>query len=153
MTPQKWSDEQTLDLIDSEHKKRLHPEPNGLDYHIAYHYLIFPDGTRIRTRPLDEVGYHAGNLSVNKKSVGICLIGDFEVEKPTSQQLKELQVLIGELQKELPIVSIKLHRDIKPTKCPGKNFDHKKLKKLLSPRVPLMQRIRRSAILKRFFNS
>lgn len=120
--PQKDSDK-ALNNINQTHKKALHPTPNGYGYHIAYHFVIMKDGNVIKTRPIKEIGYHAGNWDVNTKSVGICLSWNFEVEKPTKEQLEAMRDLISELQSGYwNKLEIKLHREIKPTACPGKNF-------------------------------
>lgn len=123
----KKTSEQFTKIIDENHKRRLHPTKNGFGNHIAYHMLITKDGNVKETRPLDEVGYHAGNWAVNLRSIGICLQGKFEEEEPTEKQLNALQRLITELMGAYSIKhqSVRLHRDIKPTACPGKNLADK----------------------------
>lgn len=60
----------------------------------------------------------------NEHTIGICLIGDFEKTRPTQQQMRSLSKLVRFLKSRyrIPSRQIKGHGDIKPTKCPGKNF-------------------------------
>jgi len=114
----------TIQSIDRNHRYRLHPYPNGYGYHIAYHFVIDKEGIITKARPLKEVGYHAGNWGVNKTSLGVCLIGNFQYEKPEKKQLQALKNLIVELISGLLNDNIEMfgHKDIKPTSCPGLNL-------------------------------
>lgn len=40
---------------------------------VGYHYVIFPDGKLLETRPHDTVGSHCSGH--NEDSIGVCLIG------------------------------------------------------------------------------
>ena len=96
--------------------------------HISYHYCIDNLGDVYQCLPETEVGYHAGNLAVNKSSIAICVHGNFEIQQPTKRQLVALQRLLKYLcteRNDLPKLirtSVKGHRDIKQTSCPGKNL-------------------------------
>lgn len=96
--------------------------------HISYHYSIDNIGDIYQCLPETEVGYHCGKLAINKKSIAIKLDGNFEVQKPTIKQIKSLKKLLVYLtmqRPDLPKVvraSVKGHRQIKATKCPGKNL-------------------------------
>jgi len=70
----------------------------------------------------------------NEHTIGICLIGNFENTKPTEAQWDSLVKLIRFLQNryDIDFDQIKGHRDIKPTKCPGKNFTLNELKRRLT---------------------
>ena len=52
---------------------------------IGYHYLIRKNGMIEQGRRPEAVGAHASHY--NKKSVGICLAGNFEIGKPTEAQM------------------------------------------------------------------
>ena len=90
---------------------------------IGYHYLIDRQGRVIEGRSLRWQGAHAGG-SNNVGNVGICLLGNFEVERPTAAALRSLERLIVELQRELriPRRNVRPHRDWKETECPGRHL-------------------------------
>lgn len=98
---------------------------------IAYHYTIERDGTVYKCNSHWEIVWHAGKRSTNKRSIGICLLGDFSgptyagKQEPTKAQLDSLEELIDYffmadtwyVKKE----NIKGHCEIKKSKasCPG----------------------------------
>ncbi|NLK93581.1 MAG: N-acetylmuramoyl-L-alanine amidase [Clostridiales bacterium] len=87
---------------------------------IGYHYYIRKDGTIFSGRPEKAVGAHAyGN---NKDTIGICLEGDFEIEKPNEKQLSSLVNLSTYIIIKYNIETIVGHKDLCNTLCPGKNF-------------------------------
>jgi len=103
---------------------------------IGYHYVIYSDGTIYRGRPEWARGAHAWldeKHEANTNGLGICLIGNFEIGKPTEEQINSLIWLIHNIWKrypspELPVIG---HKDVMPTSCPGKNFPWEELKKRL----------------------
>lgn len=133
--------QESMDIINNTHRQKLHPKPNGYGYHVAYHYVIFSDGSYKKTRPIKEIGYHAGHRPTNKVAVGICLSGNFEKTKPTKKQLETMNEIIWELQSGYDNkLLIRLHREVKATLCPGKNFkkefiEKEKTKKPLKGRM------------------
>lgn len=114
--------------MDAYHRNVRHME-NGL----AYHFVI-GGGVRMKDgaifvgnrwrRQLD--GGHLASEALNAKSIGICLIGNFDETQPTPKQLQSLYALIGYLRQRcgLSVNAVKLHREIntRPTECPGKRF-------------------------------
>lgn len=104
----------TVNSIQREHM-------NGKGYgDIGYHFLIDRTGRVIEGRELRWQGAHAGGAN-NRGNVGICLIGNFEVEKPTRAAIGALDRLVFELQTELgiPRRNVRPHLAWKETKCPG----------------------------------
>lgn len=103
----------------------------GQEYHVAYHYLIMPDGKVQRGRPDRCEGGHAPGYN---SYIGISVVGDFSSAdnprghkgppRPTPQQLKSLVELCRKLRKEynIPLQHILRHSDVAPTKCPGDRF-------------------------------
>jgi hypothetical protein len=69
----------------------------------------------------------------NEHAIGICLIGNFEVQKPTDAQYKSLAKLVSFLQKRynIPTSKVKGHGDVDATRCPGRNFNMPRLKSML----------------------
>lgn len=122
-TPRDLAKNKTITSFNKTHKERLHAKKNKLGYHIAYHYLIFSDGEILQTRGIDEIGYHASNWEVNKESISVCLIGNFDEEKPTEAQLNSLKKLSLELKEKYKLKNVFGHRHIISYKsCPGINI-------------------------------
>ncbi|MCB1101757.1 MAG: LysM peptidoglycan-binding domain-containing protein [Kiritimatiellae bacterium] len=117
----------------------------GMDYYhrykrrmkngLAYHFVIgngkgIPDGRiEIGNRWKGQLaGGHLASENLNYISIGICLVGNFEKDRPTEAQLESLTALIRYLNRRCAVskTNVKTHREInpknKPTLCPGKNF-------------------------------
>ena len=103
---------------------------NGL----AYHFVIgngdgMTDGEIDVGRRWKEQldGGHLALESLNRKSIGICLVGNFDKTKPTSKQLDSLEALVEYLMKRchLSKTAVRTHSQIHPrhTRCPGSKFD------------------------------
>lgn len=116
----------TLELVNEWHKQRGF-NLSSLGYYVGYHYLIAPTGEVYQTRAIGEDGCHCiafdegEHTSFNKSSVGICLMGNFEFEDPTPEQIKSLEGLLKNLKPQ----RILGHRDVASTLCPGKSLYHK----------------------------
>ena len=64
---------------------------NGL-IDIGYHYIIDYDGYVYEGRPIDVEGCHVKGK--NKGNIGIVLVGNFDVENPTREQIDALLKVI-----------------------------------------------------------
>lgn len=101
---------------------------------IGYHFLIEPNGKVCAGRRTDEVGAHCKEQSMNYHSIGICLTGNFDIEKPTPPQIFALRDLLRRLCKEFNIRDCRIwfHTDFAHYKtCPGKNMDRGFVRSLL----------------------
>jgi len=100
----------------------LHVKKNGWN-EIGYHFLISREGEIINCRNLEKEGAHV--YGYNIYSIGVCLLGNFDKEKPHELQIKKMNELISNLKKEFYIKEIKFHREFpNVTKsCPGKNIN------------------------------
>lgn len=98
-------------------KNHIHSEGWG---DIGYHFLIDPSGRVFEGRQLAWQGAHAGGAN-NEHNIGICLLGNFQVERPTREALQSLERLIGDLSKRhrIPRRQVLGHQDLKTTECPG----------------------------------
>lgn len=71
-----------------------------------------------------RIGAHAktANNQFNERGIGICLVGNFMVDRPTAAQMKSLVKLVTYLMVtyHIPPDRILGHGDTKPTDCPGK---------------------------------
>ena len=110
-------------------------------YHVAYHYLILPDGRVQSGRPERCEGAHAQGYN---SYLGISVVGDFSsrdnpggkkgLARPTEQQLASLVGLCRALQRRygIPLLHIVRHTDISSTSCPGDRFPFALLLRRLS---------------------
>lgn len=87
---------------------------------IGYLYYIRKDGRIYRGRPEWAVGAHA--QGVNGHSVGVCCEGRYMTETMPEAQLAALCRLVRELLNKYPGATLKRHRDVGSTDCPGDNF-------------------------------
>ena len=126
VTPRDLPLEKSVSSFNNSHKARLHPEANSKGLHVAYHYVIAGDGEKAETRGLNEIGYHASDWDMNVESIGICVTGNFDEEKPSKAQMDTLRKLLRWLCKEFDIDPsfIISHRDVEGVtkSCPGKNL-------------------------------
>ncbi len=106
----------------------LHRMVNGWN-DVGYHYIIgngtfSKDGEIEKGRMLPFRGAHA--KGGNQDSIGICLVGDFNLNHPSDSQLSSLCALLHSLTTEysIDIESITLHRLVEgsSTECPGSNI-------------------------------
>ena len=103
----------------------------GRVYHVAYHYLIMPDGTVEAGRPEGCRGAHTRGYN---SYLGIALVGDFSSEDnprgkkgqmvPSEAQLRSLLEVTRRLREryDIPLHRIVRHSDISRTDCPGDRF-------------------------------
>lgn len=96
---------------------------------IGYHFLISPDGRLIYVgRPANVVGAHINaDFIKNTGSVGICLIGNYDEEKPSRQALYALSILIFSLCEKYNIKPDQVFGHCEGynsfyKSCPGKNL-------------------------------
>jgi N-acetylmuramoyl-L-alanine amidase len=117
---------------------------SGRVYHIAYHYLILPDGRIQQGRPDRCEGAHATGYN---SYLGISVLGDFSsldnaggkkgLTRPTPQQIRSLVVLCTRLMREyhIPLQRVLRHCDVSSTSCPGDRFPFAEVLRRL-PRAP-----------------
>ena len=84
---------------------------------IGYHFYIRKDGTIYKGRDEKYAGAHCENY--NSVSLGICLEGNFEIEKPTEKQIQSVTDLVKYLRKKYGDFKLVGHRDLNATACPG----------------------------------
>ena len=94
---------------------------------IGYHYVIRKGGAIERGRPRWAVGAHA--YGRNRDTIGIHVCGNFEIARPTPEQLNSLSALIGALCNIYGLTASKDvvvgHRDLMATACPGRKLYEK----------------------------
>ncbi len=92
---------------------------------LPYHFLIAPDGRIFEGRPVEyepesNTRYHL------KGNIGVEMMGDFNVQRPSKQQLRACTMLTAWLSEQyhINLDHIRTHQDAAPgqTDCPGKDF-------------------------------
>ena len=115
---------------------------------IGYHFLIgnghgMGDGEVQSTfRWQQQIsGAHAGSRQFNDFGIGICLVGNFEQNGPTSAQVKAVSELIAQLKQEFGITEKQIlkHGDLKATACPGRLFPFRKIASTPAAGVQLVE--------------
>lgn len=86
----------------------------------GYHFLVRKDGKIYRLRPENKVGAHASGA--NSDSLGVCFEGDFMSETMGETQRKAGAELVSYLKSKYGISTVKRHKDVGSTDCPGNNF-------------------------------
>ncbi|MFN9786085.1 MAG: peptidoglycan recognition family protein [Planctomycetia bacterium] len=90
---------------------------------IGYHYLIDPYGRVFEGRQIQWQGAHA-NKENNIQNIGVCLLGNFEQQKPAGPALEALERVLGSLRAKYKIGldRVYLHGEFRGTDCPGENL-------------------------------
>lgn len=122
--------------INGSHRARGFPK-SLLGFYVGYHFVIDTDAVRYQSRQTGEWGAHAASSCdagpCNTSTIGVCLAGNFLVQKPTEGQL----VSLYQLWKDLGSPQILYHKDVKDTQCPGV-FDFRR--DLEARRLPDLQK-------------
>lgn len=109
--------------------QRYHMQTKGWA-DIGYHYIIDPAGRIWEGRNLRWQGAHAGNQSLNRGNIGVCLLGNFSGgrtgQSPSRNQTHALKALLDQLCRKHRIRrdSIFTHRELQGavTVCPGRRL-------------------------------
>ncbi len=120
---------------------RMHKD-KGWD-ELGYHFVIgngteTSDGAiEVGPRwPKQKWGAHAKtpDNQYNDYGIGICLVGNFDIERPTANQMRSLAKLVAYLEKtyKIPPSRVIGHGDTKPTDCPGRNMSVASVRKMAS---------------------
>lgn len=114
----------------SENEKDLKGKPlwsghfrEGKQVFWGYHWLMRMDGMFERLLEDNQIGWHAGNWGINRRSVAICLDNDYEKQDPTDDMLNKLAIHIKKHYPDIKAPNIIGHCEArKGTLCPGTNF-------------------------------
>lgn len=92
---------------------------------IGYHYVIDPAGRIWQARPLSLQGAHV--RSANPHNLGICVLGNFERQRPTNAAVRSLEDLIASEMRRLrvPLSEVRTHQEHAATACPGRALQAK----------------------------
>ncbi len=124
---------------------RWHRNHNGWD-ELGYHFVIgngtYSGDGRIEVGsrwPKQKHGAHCKvgqDETYNNVGIGICLVGNFEAQRPTEAQMTSLVRLVDYLSArfEVPDSRIIGHGDVDDTRCPGRYFSFADLFRRLARR-------------------
>ena len=87
---------------------------------IGYHFLIDPQGRVWQGRTTDWQGAHSDGDN-NIANLGICLLGNYDLERPSPKAVRSLERLVGALgqRHRIPRSRVYGHDHWKATDCPG----------------------------------
>jgi N-acetylmuramoyl-L-alanine amidase len=91
---------------------------------VGYHFVVSPSGRIFRGRPVDRLGAHV--LGHNVGTVGICLMGNFELERPTRAALGSLAYVRRRLVPggaNARLLGHRDHRGHETSACPGRYLE------------------------------
>lgn len=92
---------------------------------LPYHFLIAPDGRIFEGRPVQYEPETNTQYSVNG-NIGVELMGDFEKQRPSREQIRACVALTAWLcqQYKIDLAHVRGHMDVAvgQTDCPGKDF-------------------------------
>lgn len=125
-------------VINSWHKHRWEFK-SELGYYAGYQYVIERTGEVFQARKDTEEGAHT--KGENLDSIGICLCGNLNSERPTLRQLVALKSLVNRkmIEHVIPSTEVYGHRHFSRTQCPGDNITDLELKELFVPSVSYIQ--------------
>lgn len=133
----------------AENFDRYHRVQKKWEHGLAYHFVIGNGNgsgngeIEVGDRWKKQLhGAHTANMDLNRISIGICLVGDFEADnEPTNNQLESLVSLVSYFSNKynIPKSHIVRHSQVlqKGTACPGKNFPYTQLINEISALQPL----------------
>ena len=128
---------------------KYHRDEKKWEHGLAYHFVIGNGNgsgngeIEVGDRWKKQIhGAHTANMDLNRISIGICLVGNFEANnEPTNNQLESLVSLVSYFSEKyhIPKSRIVRHSQVlqKGTACPGKNFPYKQFINKVSSLHPL----------------
>ncbi len=117
---------------------------NGLGYHFLIDNGTMGKGDgQIEMSPRwirQQSGAHCKASGMNDRSIGIALVGNFNDETPTPNQLQSLNYLLKTLAAyyEIPSTNVLGHREVEGarTECPGRNVNLPSIRQSLAGTLP-----------------
>ncbi len=107
----------TLRRIQGQHGKRMGAGD------IGYHFIIDRTGVIWQGRDWSFQGAHTSGA--NPHNIGVMLLGNFEIQQPTGQQLGAMYSLVASLVRKYGLnaaTDLYGHSDFSNTQCPGKHL-------------------------------
>ncbi len=110
---------QRMELIRSSHTKHR----RWAD--IGYHFVVDRAGRVWEGRPIRYQGAHVRDN--NEHNVGLMLLGNFNLQRPTDAQLESMGAMVRYLRAtyRVSLRRVYTHKEIRPTSCPGRYLQAK----------------------------
>jgi len=104
-----------IDNIYGDHRQRNYGD-------IGYHFIIDYGGSIWEGRSLAYEGAHVSTQ--NERNIGVVLLGNFEEQEPSVEQLSSMKRIVSILRDHYAIKKHRIygHRDLGPSVCPGRNL-------------------------------
>ena len=104
-----------MDGIITEHMDRNYGD-------IGYHFVIDYAGRLWEARSLAYQGAHVSGQ--NERNIGIVCLGNFQIQKPSEEQLITVEQIVSVLSEHFCIRKNRVfgHCDLGPSACPGANL-------------------------------
>ena len=96
----------------------------GSTYICDYHYGVGPTGKLFCGQPVSNPCWHCGNDEINKVSLAVACIGNFEEYLMPLTQKNRLIQLIRDLKVLYPNAKLMFRKEIVATLCPGKYYPY-----------------------------
>lgn len=100
----------------------FHMDHNGWS-DIAYNYVVFQPQGRFRRARVYEArptwAVPAAQLNHNSGTLAVCVVGNFDQEKVKRGTVERLKSVVRHVAHRFPIHSVRGHRDVVSTDCPG----------------------------------
>ncbi len=136
--------------VDWEAIRRYHKETLGWT-DIGYHYGVERVGTGLSLqvgRPESKTGAHTKEMHMNLKSLGICVVGNFDLVPPGQELMRFLADLIARKVEEygIPVNAVLGHREVgkmagfdwrkgQYKSCPGRHFQMDLLREMVGAQI------------------
>ncbi|MEI8360935.1 MAG: peptidoglycan recognition family protein [bacterium] len=111
---------------------------SSMGFYLGYNYEIAKSGLKRQARQDGEQTAACYQANMNSgQCVHVCLDGNFDIEKPTPEQIYALRDLLKQLVKSYGINkdNIVFHSAYAQKTCPGKNMDIMFVRSLVSSNV------------------
>lgn len=117
----------------NEYHRQLDFPKSSMGFYCGYQYYIDLQGVVSQARKDDEMGAHT--IGMNDKSIGICLMGNYDIARPTAPQLASLKSLVLKKMTEwaIPPNNIAGHRKYANKSCPGRLLSDSDIKDFFQP--------------------
>lgn len=115
-----WKQSEVARTIANMRQSHLRRGAEWID--IGYHYLIDPSGRVWQGRPTSIEGAHVAKT--NPHNLGIVLLGNFDEQRPTAEQISALDGFVASQMRQyrVPVGRVYTHQELKASACPGRNL-------------------------------
>lgn len=97
---------------------------SSLGFYVGYHKVIEKDGTIVQAR--EDLEENNAVLLHNHDSLAVCLVGNFDKEDPTPEQVASLGQVLDEwcTEYDLSPLDVYPHKKFSNTSCPGARLEN-----------------------------